>query len=210
MSIKYKVVNGVRTQITAEEIAQLEQMDADMLVLQNIEHWWNYLEKRDLYFTTNIKTYRGETALDRYYRKVFDSNDLPDLYSAFYYFKKGNVAKRFFEILEIVMVNWEQFYSKFTPIDYQKWCSVDVSCAVVAKILGISNDITDKQSPISFTHMKPRLQAWKHVPDRWTKVLDCYMNNQCELIAGNFLQTGVFHYVEDEFLSDKILSRISV
>ena len=183
-------------------------MDADMLVLQNIEHWWNYLENRDLYFTTNITTYRGEPALDRYYRKVFDSNKLPDLYSAFYYFKKSDAAKQFFVMLELIMINWEYFYGKFAPVDYQKWCSVDVSCAIAAKLLGITNNITDTHSPISFTHMKPRLQYWQHTPDRWTKVLDCFMNEQCELMIGNFLQTGILHYVEDKFLTDKILSRI--
>lgn len=184
-------------------------MDADMLVLQNIEHWWNYLENRDLYFTTNITTYRGEPALDRYYRKVFDSNKLPDLYSAFYYFKKSDAAKQFFVMLELVMINWEYFYGKFAPVDYQKWCSVDVSCAVAAKLLGIANDITDRHSPISFTHMKPRLQYWQHAPDRWTKVLDCFMDEQCKLMIGNFSQTGILHYVEDEFLTDKLLSRIA-
>ena len=183
-------------------------MDADMLVLQNIEHWWNYLEKRELFFTTNVKTYRGELASSRYYRKVFDSNNLPDLYSAFYYFKKGDFAKQFFILLELVMINWEYFYGKFAPVDYQKWCSVDVSCALASKMLGITDEITDKNSPISFVHMKPRLQNWKHIPEKWTYALDCHMDENARLMIGNFSQTGVLHYVEDDFLTDKVISRI--
>lgn len=184
-------------------------MDVDMLVLQNIEHWWEYLTNRDLFFTTKITTYRGEPALGRDYRKVFDANDLPDLYSAVYYFKKGDIAKEFFVMLELVMINWELFYGKYAPIDYQKWCSVDVSCAIASKLLGNSREITDPNSPISFTHMKPRLQYWHHIPDRWTKVLDAFIDENCNLMLGNFSQTGVLHYVEDEFLTDKILSRIA-
>lgn len=183
-------------------------MDADMLVLQNIEHWWDYLENRELYFTTKITTYRGEPALGRDYRKVFDSNDLPDLYSAFYYFKKGNTAHEFFTMLELIIINWEYFYGRFAPVDYQKWCSIDVSCAIASKLLGNTKEITDNASPISFIHMKPKLQYWKYIPDRWTKVLECYMNENSELMIGNFSQTGVLHYVEDEFLTDKIISRI--
>lgn len=183
-------------------------MDADMLVLQNIEHWWNYLEHKDLYFTTKVMTYRNEPVLGRDYRKVFDSNNLPDLYSAVYYFKKGDVAKEFFTMLELVMINWEYFYGKFAPIDYQKWCSVDVSCAIASKLLGNSIEITDNSGPVKFTHMKPRLQYWHFIPDRWTKIIDCFMNEKCELMLGNFSQTGVLHYVEDEFLTNKILSRI--
>lgn len=183
-------------------------MDADMLVLQNIEHWWDYLEHKDLYFTTKVTTYRNEPVLGRDYRKVFDSNDLPDLYSAVYYFKKSDAAKEFFIMLELVMINWELFYGKFAPVDYQKWCSVDVSCAIASKLLGNSIEITDSSSPIKFTHMKPKLQYWHFIPDRWTKIIDCFMNENCELMLGNFSQTGVLHYVEDEFLTDKILSRI--
>ena len=184
-------------------------MDADMLVLQNIEHWWNYLENKELYFTTNVKTYRNEPALGRDYRKVFDANDLPNLYSAFYYFKKGNVAQEFFTMLELIMINWELFYGKYASVDYQKWCSVDVSCAIASKLLGNAKDITDDNSPISFIHMKPKLQYWKFVPDKWTKVLESYIDKDCNLLLGNFLQTGVLHYVEDEFLTDKIINRLT-
>lgn len=183
-------------------------MDADMLVLQNIEHWWNYLEHKDLYFTTNVTTYRNEPVTGRDYRKVFDSNNLPNLYSAVYYFKKSDAAKEFFIMLELVMINWELFYGKFAPTDYQKWCSVDVSCAIASKLLGNSIEITDSNSPVKFTHMKPKLQYWHFIPDRWTKIIDCFMNETGELMLGNFSQTGVLHYVENEFLTDKILARI--
>lgn len=184
-------------------------MDADMLVLQPIDYWWNYLENKDLFFTTNVKTYRNEMITARDYRKAFDSNDLPDLYSAIYYFKKGNIAHEFFELLELIMINWELFYGKFAPIDYQKWCSVDVSAAIASKILGNTKEITDISSPIEIIHMKPKLQKWKFVPDRWTKVLDSYMDKECKLTLGNFVQYGVLHYVEKEFLTEKIIKRLT-
>lgn len=184
-------------------------MDADMLVLQNIDHWWDYLETKDLYFTTDVRTYRNEPILDRYYRKVFDSNNLPDLYSAFYYFKKGDVAKEFFNLVEIVMINWEHFYGTVAPVDYQKWCSVDVSCAIASKLLGNEKIITDRFSPISFVHMKPRVQYWHFIPKYWTDVLDCFLNDKYKLMIGNFSQNGLLHYVEDKFLNDKIFARIT-
>ena len=70
-------------------------MDADMIVTHNIEHWWDELSKRELFFTSNVRTYRNKIVTSRKYRKVFDSNDLPNLYSAIYYFKKGNTAQEF-------------------------------------------------------------------------------------------------------------------
>jgi len=183
-------------------------MDADMLVLHNIEHWWDELAKNELYFTSNVTTYKGDVATSRYYRKVFDSNDLPNVYSAVYYFKKGHKAKQFFTMLELIMTNWELFYGKFAGIDYQNWCSVDVSCAIALKILDISSDVTNPSSYITFTHMKPYMQKWAQVPEHWTKSIGTYLRKDGKLLLGNFVQRNVLHYVEDEFLTDDLLRRL--
>ena len=183
-------------------------MDADMLVLENIEHWWQELCKRDLFFVSNVTDFKGQIATSRYYRKVFDSNQLPNLYSGFYYFKKSNNVKRFFNLLELVMTNWELFYGKFAGKDYQKWCSFDVSCAIASKLMDISQDITQKNSFITFTHMKPHLQGWQDVPEKWSKSIGQYLLQDGTLMLGNYKQTKILHYVEDEFLTDKILERL--
>jgi hypothetical protein len=183
-------------------------MDADMLVLENIEHWWSELSKRELFFVSNVRTYRGDVVTSRFYRKVFDSNNLPNLYSGIYYFQKGDTAYEFFKFLELVMTNWELFYGKYAGVNYQRWCSVDVSCALVSKLLDNSKEITQSNSFITFTHMKPHVQDWKQVPEKWTKVIGSYFTNQKQLLLGNFTQSGVLHYVEDEFLTDKLLSRL--
>jgi len=183
-------------------------MDADMIVTHNIEHWWDELSKRQLFFTSNVRTYRNKIVTSRKYRKVFDSNDLPNLYSAIYYFKKGNTAQEFFTLVELIMTNWELFYGKFAGIDYQNWCSVDVSCAIASKILDNRQDITDPNSFITFTHMKPGAQDWINVPELWTKVIGRYLRSDGTLFLGNFLQQNVLHYVEDQFLDDNFLNRL--
>lgn len=183
-------------------------MDCDMLVLENIEHWWDYLEKRKVFFVSSVETYRQKQITNRYYRKVFDSNDLPDIYSAVYYFEKGKYAQEFFYLVELIMENWELFYGKFAGVDYQKWCSFDVSVAIASKLFCNSNEITHKDSFIKFTHMKPRLQNWQQNFSRWTPILESYINKQGNLIVGNFKQTGVFHYVEDDFLTNDILEKL--
>lgn len=183
-------------------------MDVDMLVLDDITHWWNELGKRDLFFVSNVQTYRKELITSRYYRKVFDSNKLPNLYSGIYYFRKGDIAHEFFKFLELVMTNWELFYGKFAGIDYQNWCSMDVSCAIASKLLNNETEITQPNSYITFTHMKPHAQGWSQIPEKWTKVIGSYFTNEGKLLLGNFTQEGVLHYVEDEFLTDKLLSRL--
>jgi len=183
-------------------------MDVDMLVVSNITHWWNELSKRNLFFVSNVNTYRQDIVTSRKYRKVFDSNNLPNLYSGVYYFKKGDEAHRFFYLLELVMNNWELFYGKYADIDYQNWCSMDVSCAIVSKLLDNESDITQNNSYITFTHMKPHIQGWKEIPEKWTRVIGSYLTNDGDFLLGNFKQTGVLHYVEDEFLTDDLLLRL--
>ena len=183
-------------------------LEADMLILSDITHWWKELDKYNLFFTSNVKTYRNEVVTNRFYRKTFDANNLPNLYSALHYFKKGDTAKEFYTLLEIIMNNWELFYSKYAKERYQKWCSVDVCAAIACKILGNEKEITSPNSYITFTHMKPHVQNWKNVPEKWTSVVGKYYRNDGNLLLGNFLQTGLLHYVEDEFLTDTIIEKL--
>jgi len=185
-------------------------LEADMLVLSDITHWWEELKKRELFFVSNVRTYRDELVTSRFYRKTFDANNLPNLYSALHYFKKGDKAKEFYTLLEMVVNNWQLFYGKYASHEYQKWCSIDVSCALTSKILGNEKEITDPNSYITFTHMKTRAQKWSRVPEKWTKVIGQYYRNDDTLLLGNYLQKGVLHYVEDNFLTDDLIKRLEL
>jgi hypothetical protein len=184
-------------------------LEADMLILSDITHWWDELAKRELFFVSNVRTYRDELVTSTYYRKTFVANQLPNLYSALHYFKKGDTAKQFYNLLEIIVNNWALFYTKYATEEYQNWCSIDVCVAIASKILGNETDITDANSYITFTHMKPRVQGWYSVPERWTKVLGRYYRDDGTLLLGNYLQTKVLHYVEDEFLTDEIIENLA-
>jgi len=182
-------------------------LDTDMLVLDNISEWWNFLQKRDLYYVSRVKTYRGECFSSDYYRKSFRVHHLPNLYSGFHYYKKSKLAHEFYNWLETVMNNWELFQGQFAGGKYfQKDCSVDVSSAIVAKILDCGEQITSKTEYPTFVHMKLHGQNWKtNLTDRWQERVGVYLNSDCELKVGNFKQNGIFHYTEKDFLNDAVL-----
>lgn len=183
-------------------------LDTDMLVLQDISSWWNYLEDYDLFFPTNVYTYRQDVVTSDYYRKTFTANELPNIYSGCYYFKKSDLSHEFFAWLELVINNWELFYGNYTPKEYPNRCSIDVSAAIVLKIMDIVSITTNKIARYpSFTHMKPAIQGWEESPYKWQDRIDVYINNNCEIKLGNFLQTGILHYTEKDFLDDVIISR---
>ena len=183
-------------------------LEADMLILTDITHWWEELAKRELFFVSNVRTYRDEVVTNRFYRKTFDANELPNLYSALHYFKKGDVAKEFYNLLEIIVNNWQLFYGKYAKEEYQKWCSIDLCAAIASKILDNEKEITDPNRYVTFTNMKPRVQGWYNIPTKWTRAIGKYYRDDGTLLLGNHLQTRVLHYVEDEFLTDELLENL--
>jgi len=171
--------------------------DADMLILDNITPIWENIDP--IIFTNKVTTYRNELVTNRYYRKTFDSNNLPNIYTGMYKFSKCDEAHNFFKLLDVIMTNWKVFYQQYAPKDMQNWNSVDLSAAVALTILDskINNNLT-------FTHMKAQTQNWQHAPSKWTDVLPIDFGNDT-LYIGGYKQSGVLHYVEDEFLTVDML-----
>ena len=185
-------------------------LDVDMLILYNIEKAWNWVKDRDLFFTSHVTDYKQRTITDTTYRKMFVENDLPNLYCGMFYFKKSNTALEFFKLVEFITNNWQRMYYDIAPKNSQKFFSMDVTVAIAAKILGIDDSIVNSNSPFTFTHMKPALQGWDPIPESCLSQLLINFTDTRELYLNNFKQYGVFHYVDDEFLTDEIIKKLNV
>lgn len=173
--------------------------DVDMLLLESNDHWWKYFENKDLCFTTQVTGYRGNIITSDYYRKAFTSNGLDNIYTGAFYFRKVNVAYEFFKWLEIIVNNWPKFYKTHLKNCTQKFCSIDLSAALALRFMDYK---VEKGGIPSFVHMKPGIQNWKTIPPKWTNVLNSFVDKDLNLKVGNFQQTGLFHYVEENFLTD--------
>ena len=178
-------------------------LDADMVFLSDVSHWWDYMGKNfDLLITDKVFTYRNEVIRESYYRKAFRENNLPNCYSAFTYFKKCDLAKHFWKMVEIIVKNWKEFYNKYVPESKPKNLSIDIAFALAVKIMGIEDEVFSSFEYPTFTHMKSRDQGWQTFTDDWTDHAGVYMNDKCQLKIGNYQQTGIFHYTEKKFLND--------
>jgi hypothetical protein len=177
-------------------------MDTDMLVLQNIDVWWDFLANYEMFFTSNVLTYRGDIADTSYYRQTFIDNNLPNLFSGLHYFKKCEFAQEFYAWLELVVNNWEAFYEQHLKSDTRpKHVSIDVCAAIVTRILNCTEVITNNTAKFpSFTHMKPYCQGWKEVNSSWQDQMGVYIDIAGSLKIGNYAQTGILHYTESDFL----------
>lgn len=184
-------------------------LDADMLLLEDISDWWNYCKNFDLKFCNRVKNYKLETITkDTFHRKAFIENKLTNPYFALHYFKKSEQALNFYKTLEFVCNNWEWFYDKFAPVAYQDWLSMDLASAIAIEVVGCHEAVIDSCSPLEFIHMKLPLQGWDLLPESWQDTVPFVLNSKGDLIVGNIKQTKLFHYVEKNFLSKKILSRL--
>jgi|TARA_R110001592_G_scaffold93098_3_gene270575 hypothetical protein len=183
-------------------------MDADMIVLQDISVWFEFLKNYKLFFTSNVYTYRNEVITNTYYRKTFETNHLPNIYTGLHYFEKSDLAHEFYAWLELITNNWETFYRQHAGGRlYQRTCSIDLSASIATKIMNIETLVTNPrvQYP-SFTHMKPRIQNWSNdVLDRWQDRVGTYLSEDLQLKIGNYKQSGIFHYTEDDFVNDRII-----
>lgn len=183
-------------------------LDTDVLVLQDLSNWWNILQDYDLFFVSETKTYRQETVTNPYYRQAFINHNLPNIYTGFHFFKKTDFSHNFYKWLELVMNNWELFHGQFAGGAYfQKFISMDVSAAIVTKILDCERFVTSKNNP-NFIHMKSQIQNWNNfVGDSWQSYIKTFLTDDLRLYAGNYRQTGIFHYTEDNFLTEDYIKK---
>ena len=174
-------------------------LDADMLFLSDVSHWWNLFDKYDLLLTSKVLTYRGIEVDDQYYRKTFKFNDLPNVYSAFTYFKKSDLTETFFKLVKSIVSKWSTWTQQHTPVEAQRFPSIDVAMSMAVKILDIEQDVTSKLDYPTFTHMKGMCQGWTKPALEWNEVLGIYKTSS-DLKLGAFPQTGILHYVKKDFV----------
>jgi len=181
-------------------------LDADMLFLSDVSHWWTYLSNvHEMCFVTKPMTYRKEIANNSYYRQAFIDNSLPNVYCAFFYFKKTDQVSEYWDTVKAITLNWKAFFKKFLPINTPKRLSMDVVFALAVKIHGLENEIVSSFDYPTITHMKAHAQGWKVTEDKWNNRVGSYLNKQGMLKIGNHQQSGIFHYTEKDFLTDYII-----
>ena len=186
------------------------KLDADMIFPSSIASWWDYLGESEGIFATKPRTYRGDVITNDYYRKAFTESELPNVYTAMFYFKKTDLNFELFKLAEFIFNNWEHCFYEFTLLDNRpKIVSTDVVFAIAAKILGYeeNNKLPTVDVP-TFVHMKSQLQGWpddQFMVEDWTKMIPSYFNKDCTLKIGNYTQTLPFHYQIKEFISDRII-----
>ncbi len=182
-------------------------LDTDMIFPTDVSHWWDIMCDKDIWACTNVKTYRGEPIVDYHYRLHLKNNKMPNVYTAFFYFKQSPLAEEFFKMTQIIFENWERFYFKYMPKGKPDWLSADVAFSLAIQILGIEDETTmDHMTELpTFIHMKSQIQniPTSLMEEDWTKSIPTYYNKYNNFKVGNFQIVYPFHYVEKHWMDQE-------
>ena len=207
---KWKIENKWKY-IHASPYDETVILDADMIFPSDVSHWWNILSQKDVWITNKPRTFRGEIITSTKYRPAFVSNELPNVYTAFMYFKKNDLAFELFTMIEIIFNNWERFFYEHMDETRPKNLSADVAYALAIKILGIEDECFGLLDSIpSFVHMKSFLQNVDEttITEDWTKHFPTYYSEDGTFKIGNYAQTLPFHYHIKSWLTDDMITSL--
>jgi hypothetical protein len=183
-------------------------LDADMMFSTDISHWWDILSTKEMWITDKPRTFKGEIITSTKYRTAFESNNLPNVYTAFMYFKKTQMTAEIFKMVEYIFHNWERFFYDFMDETRPKNLSGDVAYALAIKILGYENECFGNSDMLpSFVHMKSFLQNVdeKYITEDWTQHFPTYFADNGTFKIGNYEQTLPFHYQIKSWLTDDMI-----
>lgn len=166
---------------------QTIKLEADMIAASPIDHWWTLFENKDVVISQGARTYYGQPAKSRYYRKVFDSNHLPDVYNAITYWRLSSTAKDFFDLVRAIFENWNE-YKKLLKFS-EDHASTDVVYAMAAKIMGVEHVTLPSGLGPTIVHMKQHINGLK--TENWPQELIWEYN---PLRINTVAQHGMFHY----------------
>ena len=180
----------------ASPYRQTIKLETDMICASPIDHWWTLFERRDVVVSQGARTFYDELATSRYYRKIFDENQLPDVYNAITYWRLSTTAREFFDLVKAVFENWAEYKKllKF-PDDVP---TTDVVYAMAAVIMGVENVTLPAGLGPTIVHMKRYINPIQ--TDDWTQELTWEHD---PFRINTVAQFGLVHYHVKEWLNEQ-------
>jgi hypothetical protein len=173
----------------ASPYRQTIKLEADMVCASGIDHWWRMFEHRDLVISQGCRDYYDRPSTNRRYRKLFDDNNLPDVYNAITYWRLSTTAQEFFKLTRSIFENWEQFRTLLKFSD--DTATTDVVYAMAAVIMGPEQVTLPLGLGPTIVHMKRHIISTKG--ENWTREL-VWENTNPGLRINTVAQQGLVHY----------------
>lgn len=175
----------------ATPFRQTIKLEADMLITSPIEHWWDMLQKKDVVVSTGCRNFYGQPSTSRFYRKVFDQNNLPDVYNAVTYWRFSETAVEFWRWVRKIFENWNEYKTLLKFPD--ELPTTDLVYAMVAVIMGPERVTMPWATYPKIVHMKRHIIG--STREDWTRELVWEWDGSL-LRINTVAQEGAFHYCQ--------------
>lgn len=166
---------------------QTIKLEADMIVASPIDHWWTLFEQRDVVISQGCRNFYDQPGQSRVYRRIFDRNNLPDVYNAITYWRRSETAMQFFDLVRSIFEHWDQYKTLLRFPDEE--ATTDVVYAIAAIIMGPEQVILPAGLGPTIVHMKQHMIGT--VTDNWTNEL-VWEHNPFRI--NTVAQWGLVHY----------------
>lgn len=178
------------------------KLESDILFTRDIYHWWDAFRLKNIVLSTGCRDYLQNISNSRNYRRVFDDNQLPDVYNGLMYFRYTQESTDFFKYAEQIFCNWDKVRDAVLLKCRDENPTTDIVYAIAAKLLGVEKCTLPSLDWINFVHMKPAINNWPETP--WNELV----MHEIELPmirVNNVNQYHPFHYYEKDWITDDIV-----
>jgi hypothetical protein len=175
---------------------QTIKLEADMICASPIDHWWTLFERRDVVVSQGARDFYDQPAVSRYYRKIFDANNLPDVYNAITYWRLSATAKEFFDLVRKIFEHWDSYKQILKFPDEHP--TTDVVYAIAAVIMGPDRVTLPAGLGPTIVHVKRYINPIQS--NDWTKEL-VWENNPFRI--NTVAQWGLVHYHVKEWANEQ-------
>lgn len=163
------------------------KLEADMWCASPIDHWWELFSNRNIVISQGCRDFYDQPGKSRVYRKIFDNNNLPDVYNAITYWETSDLAKEFFTLVRSIFENWKSYKTLLKFPD--EIPTTDVVYGLASVIIGVEN-VTLPAGP-TIVHMKKHMIPI--ISEDWSRELVCEHTNPGVRI-NTVAQWGLVHY----------------
>lgn len=173
----------------ATPFAHTIKLEADMWLASPVEHWWDLFKQQDLVISQGCRDFYDKPGQSRYYRKLFDNNNLPDVYNGITYWRTSDIAQEFFALVKDMFEHWDNYKTLLKYPD--EYPTTDVVYAMASAVIGVERTTLPLGIGPTMVHMKRHIIPTQ--TDNWTDELVCeQVSNQIRI--NTVAQWGFVHY----------------
>lgn len=178
------------------------KVEADLLFTRSITHWLTAFRLKDIVLSYGCKNFKQEKSESRRYRKFFDDNHLPDVYSGLMYFRYSQTSFLFYKMAKQIFKEWPQFKLHLKNCK-EEVPSTDVLFAITAQLFGVEKCTLPTLDFINFVHMKPAINGYED-SQKWQETQ--FFEYEGDMLRiGHRNQYAPVHYHEKDFMTDSLI-----